>query len=214
MAEACHRVGRNPDSVQLLAVSKTQIATVVDQVAMAGQKIFGENRVQEARDKMALVKEKGLSWHLIGPLQRNKVKVAVGLFQMIQSVDSLELAQEMDRRMPTGKVMPILLQVNVGGEAQKSGLAPEDLENALIAMARLPSLRVQGLMTVPPFFEDPQMTRPYFRELAALSRSMAALTLPGVSMETLSMGMSHDFEVAIEEGATMVRVGSSLFGMR
>jgi len=214
MAEACRRVGRCPDSVQLLAVSKTQSAAIVDQAAMAGHTVFGENRVQEARDKIALVKEKGLVWHLIGPLQRNKVKVAVGLFQMIQSVDSLELAQEIHRRMPPGKAMPILIQVNVGGEVQKSGLAPGDLENILIAMARLPGISIQGLMTVPPLFEDPQATRPYFRALAALSRSMRALSIPGVSMDTLSMGMSHDFEVAIEEGATMVRVGSSLFGVR
>ncbi|HIJ85663.1 MAG TPA: YggS family pyridoxal phosphate-dependent enzyme [Magnetococcales bacterium] len=214
MAGACLRVGRRPESVRLLAVSKTQSAAVVDQVAMAGQHIFGENRVQEARDKISLVRQSGLQWHLIGPLQRNKVKMAVQLFQMIQSVDSVELAREIDRRMPPDKIMPILLQVNVGGETQKSGLASRDLEKTLLEVARLSHLSVQGLMTVPPFTEDPQEARPFFRELAELARSMGALAIEGVSMDTLSMGMSHDFEVAIEEGATMVRVGSSLFGMR
>ncbi|MBF0172521.1 MAG: YggS family pyridoxal phosphate-dependent enzyme [Magnetococcales bacterium] len=214
MAEACQRAGRRPESVQLLAVSKTQPAGMVNQAAMAGQRMFGENRVQEAREKIPLVQQTGLHWHLIGPLQRNKVKLAVQWFEMIQSVDSVDLAREIDRRMAPDRIMPILLQVNVGGEVQKSGLAPQALEPALLEIAQLPRLSVQGLMTVPPYEEDPRSTRPYFRQLANLARAMTALSIPGVSMETLSMGMSHDFEVAIEEGATMVRIGSSLFGTR
>ncbi|MBF0107758.1 MAG: YggS family pyridoxal phosphate-dependent enzyme [Magnetococcales bacterium] len=214
IAETCRRVGREPGSVRLVAVSKTRPVGDVLVAARAGQLLFGENRVQEARDKIPGVDHPGLSWHLIGPLQRNKVKIAVQLFQMIQSVDSIELARELDRRMPVGRTMPILLQVNVGGEAQKSGLAPGDLEKTLIQIASLPRLSVKGLMTVPPFAEDPERVRPEFRKLACLARDMAAHAIPGVSMEILSMGMSHDFIVAIEEGATMVRIGGSLFGTR
>lgn len=214
MASACRRAGRKPESVQLLAVSKTQSALAIDQAAAVGQRIFGENRVQEARDKVALVRQPELQWHLIGPLQRNKVKIAVQLFHMIQSVDSLELAREIDRRMPPEQVMPVLLQVNIGGESQKSGMAPQDLEGVLTDIAQLPHLSVRGLMTVPPFTDDAQETRPFFREMAKLAQDMGALNLPGVSMDTLSMGMSHDFAVAIEEGSTLVRIGSLLFGSR
>ncbi|MBF0414850.1 MAG: YggS family pyridoxal phosphate-dependent enzyme [Magnetococcales bacterium] len=214
MRQACLNVGRDPGSVQLVAVSKTHPAEMVDQVAMAGHSLFGENRVQEAREKIARVQQPGLQWHLIGPLQRNKVKWAVQLFQMIQSVDSVELAQEINRRMPEDRIMPVLLQVNVGGEKQKSGLHPVDLPKVAREVAQLPHLSLQGLMTVPPFTEDPQQSRPFFRTLAELARSTYAMAIPGVSMDTLSMGMSHDFEVAIEEGATLVRIGSSLFGRR
>lgn len=211
---ACRRCGRDPASVRLLAVSKTQPAHVVQTAAAAGQRLFGENRVMEARDKMPQVPYRSLEWHLIGPLQRNKVKLAVTLFQMIHSIDTLPLAQAVSHRVPTVSPLPVLMQVNIGREPQKQGVLPEEAESLARSMAALPGIVLQGLMTIPPRAEDPEETRPYFRELAQLARRLDSYAIPGVAMQTLSMGMSHDFEIAIEEGATLVRVGSALFGER
>lgn len=215
MEAACRRAGRDPASVRLVAVSKTHPAEAVREAVAAGQLLFGENRVQEAREKIPLVPEAGVGWHLIGPLQSNKVKLALPLFRMIESVDSLALAQEIGRRMPPGERMPILVQINVGGEAQKHGLADGGgVVETLRAMAGIEGLRVRGLMTVPPYLSDPEAVRPYFRQLADWARRIAEEGIDGVEMAELSMGMSHDFAVAIEEGATLVRVGSAIFGAR
>ncbi|MEG3641294.1 YggS family pyridoxal phosphate-dependent enzyme [Magnetococcus sp. PR-3] len=215
---ACQRVGRSPQEIQLMAVSKRKPAQAIEEALQAGHLLFGENRVQEAREKLPAVQipaEATPQWHLIGPLQKNKVKYIGGLFHMVQTVDTLELAEAIDKRMgQEQRNMPILLQVNVGGEVQKSGMAPDDLEAVVTAIAPLQGVTVKGLMTVPPFAEDPEQVRPYFRALRTLATHVKQMRLPGVHMDELSMGMSHDFHVAIEEGATMVRVGSALFGAR
>ncbi|MBF0184132.1 MAG: YggS family pyridoxal phosphate-dependent enzyme [Magnetococcales bacterium] len=220
---ACRRCGRDPQQVRLLAVSKTQPLERMAALWAAGQIHFGENRVQEAREKQSLLaasphfslpERAALQWHLIGPLQRNKAKLALELFQMIHSVDSLALAETLSALLPVGRTLPILLQVNLGQEAQKHGLAAETLLPALRQIAMLPGLQVQGLMAIPPWTASAEEARPYFRQLAQLARQMAAEKISGVSMAELSMGMSQDYEVAIEEGATWVRVGSALFGPR
>ena len=210
---ACRRSGREPQRVRLLVVSKQQSAQAVQAVVAAGHCFFGENRVMEARDKMALVQGEGLQWHLIGPLQRNKAKVAATLFQMIHSVDSLSLAQALageEVRAP----LSLLMQVNIGREPQKHGVMAEEAESFARAMATLPGVAVRGLMAIPPQTATPEAARPYFRALADLARHIEQQAIPGVSMAELSMGMSGDFETAIEEGATWVRVGSALFGER
>lgn len=212
MAAACQRVQRDPATVRLVAVSKTRPASQVMAAMAAGQLLFGENRVQETREKMARLSATPAHFHLIGPLQRNKVQEAVALFDMIESVDSLEVAREIHRR--ASRPMAILVQVNVGREPQKHGFAPEELAEALGVLAGLSQIRVEGLMTVPPLLDDPEAVRPCFRQLAELARHMDGLAIPGIGMGELSMGMSHDFTTAIEEGATLVRVGSAIFGPR
>ncbi|MBF0095755.1 MAG: YggS family pyridoxal phosphate-dependent enzyme [Magnetococcales bacterium] len=224
IAAACQRCGRSPEQVRLLAVSKTQPVAKIAALAAAGQLHFGENRVQEARDKqLELLQQSSLhnnnqmpplQWHLIGSLQRNKAKQAAGMFQMIHSVDSLALAQTLSAAVPQGTCLPILLQVNVGREAQKQGLLVEELLPVLQQVAQLPGLAVQGLMTIPPISASAAEARPFFRTLAQLAAQLAAEKLAGVTMHELSMGMSQDYAVAIEEGATWIRVGSALFGSR
>ncbi|WP_130470841.1 YggS family pyridoxal phosphate-dependent enzyme, partial [Candidatus Magnetaquicoccus inordinatus] len=200
-------------------------ATRVAALAAAGQICFGENRVQEARAKQCELAETPsllaaagqalpLQWHLIGPLQRNKAKLAAGIFQMIHSVDTLPLAQTLSAALMQGESLPILLQVNIGRESQKQGVLAEELLPLLQQVAQLPGLAVQGLMAIPPWTATAEEARPYFRALARLAQQMAAEKIAGVCMNELSMGMSQDFEVAIEEGATWVRVGSALFGAR
>ncbi|MBF0444489.1 MAG: YggS family pyridoxal phosphate-dependent enzyme [Magnetococcales bacterium] len=218
---ACEKSGRNADSVRLVAVSKTKPASAVLSALAEGQGLFGENRVQEAREKIPLVAaggdaqgRDGIEWHLIGPLQRNKVKIAVKLFAMVHSVDSVSLAQELSSRALTIRPLPILIQVNIGGEVQKNGLPPGDTIDAISQMAAFDGVQIKGLMTVPPATQDPQGARPYFKELAELAATIKRLQIPGVEMTELSMGMSHDYTVAVEEGATLVRVGSALFGSR
>lgn len=212
--EAALAAGRDPQSVRLVAVSKTKPAPAVDEAARAGQRLFGENYVQEFVAKAAETAEP-LEWHFIGALQTNKVKYIAGLPTMIHSVDRLSLAQEIDRRWGTlGKSCDILVQVNVSGEATKSGTTADGALSLVREIAALPNLRIRGLMTMPPFFDDPEGARPYFRELRLLSQAIAAAGIPGVEMAELSMGMSGDFEAAIQEGATLVRVGSAVFGER
>lgn len=211
---AAQRSGRNPDSVKLVAVSKTKPAEAVKAALDAGQQIFGENYVQEFLDKAQHLPE-SVEWHFIGSLQSNKVKYLVGLTRLIHSVDRLSLAEEIDRQWgKVDKISDILLQVNISGETTKSGTTTDDLFQLAREVALLPNLRVKGLMTMPPFFDEPERARPYFRELKRLSGLLAAEKIPGITMEELSMGMSGDFEVAIEEGATLVRVGSAIFGDR
>ncbi|MBF0188152.1 MAG: YggS family pyridoxal phosphate-dependent enzyme [Magnetococcales bacterium] len=213
--QACQRAGRSSESVRLLAVSKRKPAADVTAALAAGQTLFGENRIQEAREKIPEVNDPRAEWHLIGPLQRNKVKYAVKLFHMVHSLDSLSLASELDKRIPQERTpLSVLLQVNVGREPQKSGFDPSEVEEAARAVSEMANLRVCGLMAIPPYDPDPEAVRPHFRALAELAKKVDNLSISGISMEELSMGMSHDFECAIEEGATLVRVGSALFGPR
>ncbi|MBF0613417.1 MAG: YggS family pyridoxal phosphate-dependent enzyme [Magnetococcales bacterium] len=208
--EACERAGRPVDSVRLLAVSKTKPVSCIQEAVAADQWLFGENRVQEARLKIPQLALPKAAFHFVGPLQRNKVKEAVALFQMIESLDSLELAEEIQRRSP--KAMPVLVQVNVGREPQKRGFLPEQLREALLVLAEMDKLQIKGLMTMHPLTDNGENSRPLFRHLADLAQEMKLLAIPGVEMEELSMGMSRDFTIAIQEGATLVRVASAIFG--
>lgn len=209
---ACGRAGRDPASVQLMAVSKTQHPDDIAAVAALGVETFGENRVQEARGKIPLCPSR-LHWHLIGHLQSNKAREAVRLFEMIHSVDSVQMLETLDRvAAAEGRSLPVCLEVNVSGERSKFGMAPEHVAGTLEAANRLFRVKVVGLMTIPPVAEDPEEARPFFRALRELRDRMQGES--GVTMPGLSMGMSHDFEVAIEEGATWIRVGSLLFGPR
>ena len=209
---ACERAGRNPDSVTLLAVTKTQTPEIVKAAAELGLLLFGENKVQEAKAKIPLCPGK-LRWHFIGHLQSNKCRDAVELFEMIQSVDSLSLAQEINKRAEqAAKRMPVLIEVNVAGEASKFGCQPEQLLAELKQLNALPRIEIHGLMTVPPWSPEAEDSRPHFRRLRELKAKCEQVL--GAPLPHLSMGMSGDFEIAIEEGATMVRVGTALFGPR
>ena len=212
---AAEKCGRRPDSVRLVAATKT---VTVDRLRVgigAGLSILGENRVQEALPKVAALAQEPVRWHFIGQLQRRKVRSVVGLFDMIHSVDSLELAQEIDRRAgEAGCLQDILLEVNIGGETTKAGFPPDSLASMVPKMALLAHIRIKGLMTIPPQAEEPESVRVYFKRLRELADSIAAQNISGVTMDELSMGMSSDYEVAIQEGATLVRVGSALFGVR
>jgi pyridoxal phosphate enzyme (YggS family) len=211
---AAARAGRAPADVRLVAVSKTRPAEDVSAAFRAGQAIFGENYVQELNAKAPLVPEP-VEWHFIGHLQSNKVRQIAGLVTLIHSVDRLSLAEEINRQWARlGTVCGVLVQVNISGEATKSGTTEEGALELVRAIAGLPNLRVQGLMTMPPFFDDPEAARPYFRELKRLAGVIAREGIPGVEMKELSMGMSGDFEAAIQEGATLVRVGTAIFGER
>ncbi|HEV2417773.1 MAG TPA: YggS family pyridoxal phosphate-dependent enzyme [Terriglobia bacterium] len=213
MAAACARSGRQQDDVRLIAVSKMFPAEQIHAAYVAGLRDFGENRVQEAATKRLALQDLGITWHLIGHLQSNKATRALELFDWIHSVDSAGLAAKLDRAAATtGKRLPILLEVNLGGEASKSGVAEEEAASVAAALHKYSNLDLRGLMTIPPFFEYPEQTRPYFRRLRELAQKLRG---PGAgNMTELSMGMSHDFEVAIEEGATMIRVGTAIFGAR
>ncbi|MGH7993449.1 MAG: YggS family pyridoxal phosphate-dependent enzyme, partial [Limisphaerales bacterium] len=209
---ACDRCDREPNSITLLAVTKSQPPEMVQAAVDCGQMLFGENKVQEARAKIPLCPGR-LRWHFIGHLQSNKVRDAAELFEMIQSVDSLSLAQEINRRAEqAGKTMPVLLEANVAGEASKFGYQPEKLLTELEVLNQLPRLEIHGLMTVPPYVTDPEKARPHFRRLCELKIQCEQKL--GAPLPHLSMGMSGDFEVAIEEGATLVRIGTALFGPR
>jgi pyridoxal phosphate enzyme (YggS family) len=214
MAAAAGKAGRDLGLVRLVAVSKTKPAALVDEAAESGQLVFGENYVQELVTKAAAVRAP-VEWHFIGHLQSNKVRQIAGLVTMIHSVDRLSLAREIDRQWShLGKVCDILIQVNLSGELTKSGTTSAEITGMIREVASLGNVRICGLMTMPPFFDDPDAARPYFRELKLLADEISLLAIPGVSMKELSMGMSGDFEVAIEEGATLVRIGSAIFGSR
>lgn len=215
MALAAQRVGRDPERVTLVAVSKHVTPERIAEAVAAGQLLFGENYLQEAQEKIGQLPA-ALRWHFIGHLQSNKAKLAAELFHMVETVDRIKLARLLNQYAAEAKrVLPVLAQVNVGREPQKAGVLPEEAEQLLREMAALPHLEVRGLMTMPPFFDQPEAARPYFRELRLLAEKLAGKGLLG-SRGTieLSMGMSGDFEVAIEEGATLVRVGTALFGAR
>ena len=209
---AAVRAGREPSSVRLVAVSKTHPASAVAEAAAAGQRVFGESRVQEAREKVPLCPP-GLDWHFIGHLQKNKVRPALALFGFFHSIDGTALARAIDRIAgETGKPVEGLLEVNVSGEQTKHGFTPEELRAEFAAMSRLPHLHLRGLMTMAPYSENPEDARPVFRTLRELRDELQSAH--GHPLPELSMGMSGDFEPAIAEGATLVRIGSSIFGAR
>jgi pyridoxal phosphate enzyme (YggS family) len=209
---ACARAGRAENSVMLLAVSKTHPPETISAAVNGGQFLFGENKIQEAKAKIPLSPGRA-RWHFIGHLQSNKVRDAVELFQMIQSVDSLSIAREISKRAgEAAKTMPVLLEVNLAGEASKFGYKPENLLRELKEINSLPRIEILGLMTVPPWSPDAENSRPHFRRLRELKTQCEEIL--GAPLPHLSMGMSGDFEIAIEEGATIVRIGTALFGPR
>jgi pyridoxal phosphate enzyme (YggS family) len=214
IAFAAKRAGRDPSSVRLVVVTKTIDIERIREAVSSGATLLGENRVQEAKEKIEKLGPIA-SWHLIGHLQTNKAKYAVKLFDLVHSVDNLELAKEIDRQASKiGKVQSVLIEVNIAGEASKAGMAVKAAPALVREIAKLKNVSIQGLMTMPPFSDDPEDSRPYFCVLRELAESIAKENIPGVSMQELSMGMSGDFEVAVEEGATMVRVGTAIFGER
>jgi len=208
---AALRVGRDASSVTLVAVSKAMAVEAIREAVEAGVAILGENRVQEARDKIATLS--GIArWHLVGHLQTNKAKLAVQLFDLIHSLDSLKLAQALDRHgQELAKPVRCLIEMNLGGEENKSGMTEDGVRPLLEAAGNLRHLRIEGLMALPPFLPDPEQIRPYFRRLRTLRDKLRD---EGFPLAELSMGMTHDFEVAIEEGATLVRIGTAIFGPR
>lgn len=215
---AASSAGRDPDAITLMGVSKTFPPEAIREAYDAGIQVFGENRVQEFAGKLDALRDLGdARWHLIGHLQTNKAAKAADLFHAVDSVDSVKLAQKLnDAAHAGGKMLRVLIEINVGGEVAKSGIAPgsTELDQLFAESTRLANLEFCGLMTVPPFTDDPQGARPYFRKLRELRDQIAGHRFPRVSMGELSMGMSHDFEVAIEEGSTCVRVGTAIFGGR
>jgi pyridoxal phosphate enzyme (YggS family) len=209
---ACARAGRQPASVTVVAVTKTHPPEVICAAAALGLTLFGENKVQEAKAKIPACPGR-LHWHMLGHLQTNKCRDAVELFEMVQSVDSLHLAEELDKRAEqAGKRLPVLLEVNAVGEASKFGCRPGPLLADLARLNALPRLEIHGLMTIPPWAPDPEKVRPIFRQMRELKERCEQIL--GAPLPHLSMGMTGDFEVAIEEGATMVRIGTALFGER
>jgi len=223
IAAASRRAGRNPDGITLMGVSKTFPAERIREAYAAGLRVFGENRVQEFAGKANALRDlRDAEWHLIGHLQTNKAAKAAELFDAVDAVDSVRMAEKLNAFAESaGKTLSVLIEINVGGEKEKSGVAlcldkqgSDELEYILQGAPRWSNLRIDGLMTVPPYTENPEGSRPYFRQLRKIRYSIAARGLPGVGTAVLSMGMSHDFEVAIEEGATCVRVGTAIFGER
>ncbi|MGC2473974.1 MAG: YggS family pyridoxal phosphate-dependent enzyme [Candidatus Sulfotelmatobacter sp.] len=218
IAEAAKRASRRPEEIVLMAVTKTHPPERLREAYEAGLRLFGENRVQEFAGKAGgLADLTAADWHMIGHLQTNKAVKAAELFSAVDSVDSVKLAEKLNAAAHgRGKKLPVLIEVNVGEEEAKSGAAPnsQELRALLLSAPRFEALTFRGLMTVPPFTDDPEGARPYFRKLRELRDTVAARKLPAISMGVLSMGMSHDFEVAIEEGSTCVRVGTAIFGER
>lgn len=214
IAAAAKRAGRNPEDILLLAVSKTKPVEMIQEAVDCGLTALGENKVQEIMDKFEPM-GKGVHWHLIGHLQTNKVKYIIDKVDMIHSVESLRLAQEIDKRAAAAKViMDILVEVNIAGEESKFGVRPEDTEVFLRELSKFDNIHVRGLMTVAPFVNNPEENRVYFRKMRELLVDMNAKKIDNISMDVLSMGMTGDYEVAIEEGATIVRVGTGIFGER
>ena len=214
--QAAFRAGRDPSTVQLVAATKTVSTSLLIEAYEAGVQIFGENRLQEAQEKMLAVgPRQGLDWHFIGRMQSRKIKDIVGKFTLVHSVESVEQAHKIHAvAKKLGIQQPILLEVNVAGEATKGGFVCNDMREAIEQIDRFPHLAIQGLMTLPPFSDNPDHVRPYFAKLRQLRDSLAQRTLPHGGVKELSMGMSHDYQIAIEEGATMVRVGTAIFGKR
>ena len=219
IAVACERAGRRASEITLVAVSKTVPTASIREAIEAGVRTLGESRVQEAAAKIpelsAISAERDVQWHLIGHLQSNKARRAVELFDAVHSVDDLKLAERLDRlAAESGKSLPIFIEVNLGGEESKTGAAPDELLTLCEQVGKLPSLELKGLMTVPPLSDNPEDARPFFRRLRLLRDEARRSGAVGGSFNELSMGMSYDFEIAIEEGATFVRIGTALFGAR
>lgn len=212
---AAEKSGRDPSRVRLVAATKTVSVERIREGVDAGLLLLGENRVQEALPKIEALAQTQVRWHFIGQLQRRKVRSIIGLFDLIHSIDSVDLAHEIDRRAgEAGLVQEGLLEVNVGGESTKAGFRPDDLVRLVTTLAPLSHLRIKGLMAIPPPTGEAESARPYFIQLRELAKAVAAETIPGVMMDELSMGMSNDYAIAVEEGATLVRVGSAIFGAR
>jgi len=212
---AAQASGRNLSDIRLVAVSKTCSTEAIRAAATAGVTDIGENYIQEAREKHELLQDVPVKWHLIGHLQTNKARYAVRMFDLVHTVDSFRLALELDRcARKLNKVQAVLIQVNVAGEATKSGIPPEQALPLVKEMAALECVQVQGLMTMPPFFNEPERVRPFFAELRRLRERIRQQAVPNVCMDELSMGMTGDFEAAVAEGATLVRIGTAIFGDR
>jgi pyridoxal phosphate enzyme (YggS family) len=218
IAAAARRAGGNPDEITLMSVSKTFSAERIREAYSAGLRVFGENRVQEFATKADALRDlRDAEWHLIGHLQTNKAAKATELFDAVDSVDSVRLAEKLNASAESaGKILSVLIEINVGGEKAKSGVASDsdELAQILRGAPRWGHLKIRGLMTVPPYTENPEGSRAYFRQIRQIRDSIAARALPKIGTAVLSMGMSHDFEIAIEEGATCVRVGTAIFGQR
>jgi PLP dependent protein len=223
IATACRRAGRSREEVRLLAASKNVPPERIREAYEAGLRDFGENRVQEAGAKRPALADLTVTWHLIGHLQSNKAKAARELFHWVQSLDSFHLAERLHRAAPcpsaplragSGDRLTVLLEVNLGGELAKSGVQESEVLDLARRIGELETLELRGLMLVPPYFENPEETRPFFSRLRKLAKVVHSASLPNVRMDELSMGMSHDLETAIEEGATLVRVGTAIFGPR
>ena len=210
--KATLKVNRYPEEIKLVAVTKTATIEQIKEAISAGVKIIGENKVQEAKEKYHILST-DIKWHLVGHLQTNKVKYAIEIFDCIHSVDSIKLAEEIDKRsLQFGKTTNVLVEVNISGEETKYGIKPEELEPFLKETSEFSRIRVRGLMTIAPMAEDKEDVRPYFRKLKELSEEIKSKNLKNVKMDYLSMGMTEDFEVAIEEGANMIRIGRGIFG--
>ena len=215
IALAAAKAGRQARQVRLLAASKSQSLDAIRAAVRAGIALIGENYVQEAKEKKHQLSDARVEWHMIGHLQRNKAQAALALFDVIESLDNLALMRELDKEAAKRNITArTFVEVNLAGEESKTGIARENVAGFLEQIAELGHVKVEGLMTVPPFREDPEDVRPYFRELREMRDSLNSLNLPNIKLKELSMGMSHDFTVAIEEGATIVRVGTTLFGPR
>jgi len=208
------QAGRNPEDIILVAVTKTWPVETIEEVIRAGARVLGENYVQEALPKVEAIGNR-VEWHFIGHLQSNKAKLVTGRFNMIESVDSVSLAKELNKQAEKqGIDVDVLVEVNLAGEESKSGIKPEEIERFLREISQFKRIKVKGLMTIPPYFSNPEDSRPYFKRLRELKGKLANMSIPDISLQHLSMGMSNDFEVAIEEGATIVRVGTAIFGVR
>ena len=215
ISEAARQAGRNPDSIQLVAVSKQVSSENIIAAYKAGAKYFGENKIQEATDKIDDVNLQDVGWHFIGHLQKNKIKYLDSKFDLIHSVDSLSLAEKISNHCESqGRIQLVLLQVNISGEESKFGMLPSELIAQLSVFAKLKGIRIKGLMTIPPKDPNPENSRKYFSELRLLRDRCQSLNLNGIELNELSMGMTGDYEVAIEEGATIVRIGTAIFGFR
>lgn len=214
--ETLKRANRSPDAVTLIAITKTHPSGIIKEAIALGAADLGENRVQEAEPKIIEIGRSKARWHLVGHLQANKARRAVKLFDVIHSLDSIELTQRLNRLCieEEREKLPVLIQVDLGMEATKSGVPETDLNELVDQVTKCEYLQLTGLMTLPPFFDDPEDARPYFRKLASIRNKLAEADSFGNGRGELSMGMTHDFEVAIEEGATMVRIGTAIFGER